>query len=278
MQHALTSSAVNFDPSFPARHVFNPSSNYDFNSNNVFILQDLFESPTEKAENLKKHLEMCLGILNGELTSVPDNVDFPHGEEILKATLSFVQQAKASIPFWDKLKEWFVEAYILSYDSTVLGYMLDVYGDSGLSSLTFRAYAGDDAHVETTVSLVMALHGFSVCRRVRNTFLFRRLIESLKNICVGLNAVVGIGKDIRKEDVNTFVLAPVHYHGVKLQTSWDNAIKWMKKEKLDFIRICNALRKSYPKDENLHKAVRVCENLEQAHTLWMCKFKAVRYA
>ena len=237
----------------------------------------MFQSLEEKAEKLKEFLELYSSILNGETTCVPDVVTFPYGNELCRAFLSFVEQANKSIPQWSDMKEWFVEAEITAYDANVLDNMVDACGNSGLSSLTLKAFRGDDGHVESVVAFIAALHGVSISRRIRNTFLFRRLIESLKNTVMGLNDVIGIRKDVRQNEVNTLVLSPVRYNGVKIQNAWNNAIEWLNREKMDFLRLCTALRKAYPNNQNLHKVVRICEIIEDGHFQWMFDLKGVRY-
>ena len=203
------------------------------------------------------------------MTQVPDFVDFPDGHELCRVWMSFVEKAQTAIPGWDDLKEWFVEAEMKSYDANVLENILEVCGNSGLSTSTLKAFRADDGHVEGGIAFMAALQGVYISRRTRNTFLFRRLIESAQNIIVGINDVIGIRKDLRQEELNTLVLNPVRYNGVKLQDAWDTALEWIKEEKLEFLKICTAVRKAFPDDQNVQKLVRIVEVLEEGHIMWM---------
>ena len=243
----------------------------------MLFFQHLFQSSMEKAEKLKQYLGLHLNILNGEVTQVPDVVDFPDGQELCRVWMSFIEKAKTVIPGWDDLKEWFVEAEIKSYDANVLENMLEVCGNSGLSPLTLKAFRRDDGHVEGGIAFLAALKGVSISRRTRNTFLFRRLIESAQNIVVGINDVIGIRKDLRQEELNTLVLNPVRYNGAKLQDAWENALDWIKEEKKDFFKICKAVRMAFQDDQNVQKLVRIIEVLEEGHVLWMLYLGDMKY-
>ena len=74
----------------------------------------------EKAEKFMKFLDLFVSIFQGDLTEIPEFIDFPHGVVMCKVARGFIKQAEEHIPRWNELKEWFIESEIQSYDADAL--------------------------------------------------------------------------------------------------------------------------------------------------------------
>src|SRR5207237_1626180 len=130
-------------------------------------------------KQFEKWLEVEISIRKAEITVLPEDYveQFPFAKKLHLGRIDWERMSSEFLgkEKWNECKEWFVESRIATLDTEGTDWTLDI--KNKFDGKTRRAFRNQNYTLEAFYALFCAYSGINISRRLRNTFLFQRLLD-----------------------------------------------------------------------------------------------------